>query len=296
VDSLWSPALRERKRVLVYLPPSYAAEPARRYPVAYYLHGLYGSETDWTRQGRLAPTVDSLVSRGMRELIVVMPDGDDGWYTTWQAPADAAACRLVRREEAAEHYCVSHARYDAYVAHDVVAHVDSTYRTLAVRAHRGVAGLSMGGYGAVTLALAYPDVFSAAASHSGVLSPLHRPDADSTAPRERAYAADGAELARLWGGMWPLVRPAFGTDTAHWWARDPSRLLERALADGRAALPRLYLDVGRDDPFAHQTYDFHRTLVRHGVPHEYAVRAGTHDWAYWRHWAAASLLGLAARL
>jgi S-formylglutathione hydrolase FrmB len=294
-DSLRSAALGAWKRYVVYLPPSYR-DSVRRFPVAYYLHGLYGAEGDWTRAGRLAETLDSLVALGMPELVVVMPDGDDGWYTTWARPADPAACRAVQREEPPEHHCVEQARYDDYVAGDLVRHVDGRYRTLAARAHRGIAGLSMGGYGAVTLALRHPELFSAAASHSGTLSMLHRPAADSTTPPGAAYAADSAELAGIWGGMWPRVVPAFGGDTADWWARDPARLLERARREGRGALPRLFLDVGRADPLAHQTYDFHRALVRLGVPHEYAVRDGAHDWTYWRRRAAASLWWLAAGL
>ena len=291
---LWSQSLGTRKRYTIYLPPSYGTDSSARYPVAYYLHGHDGDETSWTALGRLATTMDSLVARGVPEMIVVMPDGDDGWYTTWNALPDLAGCRAAQRTEPAERYCVPWPHYDDYVARDLVAHVDSTWRTLAARAHRGIAGLSMGGYGAVALALAYPDVFSAAASHSGTLSPLHRPSADSLAPPDSAYASDVAELRGIWSaGTWATIRPAFGADTAAWWSRDPGRLLERAREAGRAALPRLYLDVGRDDPYAHQTRDFHRTLVRLGVPHEYAERAGTHDWAYWRRWAATSLWWLA---
>jgi enterochelin esterase-like enzyme len=100
VDSLWSPALGTRKRFLVYLPPSYARAPARRYPVAYYLHGLWGDETNWTRQGRLDAAADSLARLGRPELVVVMPDGDDSWYTTWHTLGTADACRAdtTRRE------------------------------------------------------------------------------------------------------------------------------------------------------------------------------------------------------
>jgi len=69
--------------MMVWLPPSYASQPQRRYPVAYYLHGAFGDENNWVNQGRLAATLDSLVAAGMPEMIVVMPDGDDGFYSTW---------------------------------------------------------------------------------------------------------------------------------------------------------------------------------------------------------------------
>src|SRR5256886_14457119 len=106
-------------------------------------------------------------------MILVMPEGDDGWYTNWEeAPEPYAACladTLLNR--AAPALCVRSARYAEYIARDLVRHVDSTYRTLADRRHRGIAGLSMGGYGAVTIALEHPDVFSAGGGHSGAASP-----------------------------------------------------------------------------------------------------------------------------
>src|ERR1700682_4330852 len=85
-DTLWSQALGTRKQVIIYLPPSYAGAPERRYPVAYYLHGVNGRETDWTRLGQLNVVMDSLAAAGGPEMIVVMPDGDDGLDTKWYSP------------------------------------------------------------------------------------------------------------------------------------------------------------------------------------------------------------------
>ena len=73
-DTFWSQALGIRKRVMIWLPPSYPSQPQKRYPVAYYLHGAQGDETNWLNQGRLATTLDSLVVAGSPEMIVVMPD------------------------------------------------------------------------------------------------------------------------------------------------------------------------------------------------------------------------------
>ena len=160
-DTVWSQALGARKSLTVYLPPSYAASGARRYPVAYYLHGAGGSETDWVKAGHLDATMDSLVAAGGTEMIVVMPDGDDSWWTTYNVLVDAAQCRTLLPASAnADRDCVAWPHYDDYVAFDVVRHVDARYRTVATREGRGIAGLSMGGYGAFQLALQYPQVFS----------------------------------------------------------------------------------------------------------------------------------------
>jgi putative tributyrin esterase len=281
-DTLYSQALGTRKAFVVYLPPSYARDTARRYPVAYYLHGHWGSETDWTRQGALAPTMDSLVAAGMPEMIVVMPDGDDGWYTTWNSLGRYRACMdgpsPGPHAEPRESYCVPWPKYDDYVARDLVAFTDSNYRTHADRAHRGIAGLSMGGYGAVTLALNYPDVFAAAWSHSGFLATMLV--ADSGRTREARSIEELRELRR---GSWYSMGPAFGEDTIGWRARDPATLLRRALGrGGRGELPALGFDVGRDDFFLPQNRAFARALDSLGVRHDYAEHPGRHDWAYWR--------------
>jgi len=276
-DTLWAQSLGVRKAVTVYLPPSYAASPSRRYPVLFYLHGLTGNERNWAEQGGLGATLDSLARAGKGEAIVVMPDGDDGWYTTWNALNDpGCAADTVRKEKAAT-YCVPWLHYDDYVAHDLVKWVDSHYRTRATRASRGIAGLSMGGYGAVSIALSYPTLFAAAASHSGVVSPrLIGPTPYAGQPR---YARDSTELrtTRLWRAM----ASPFGRDTIGWIARDPGRMVERLVARKRA-VPALLIDSGLDDPYVDQSRDLHATLQRLRVPHRYAEWPGGHTWDYWR--------------
>ena len=278
----WSQMLGIPKHARVYLPPSYNSS-SRRYPVAYYLHGVTGDETNWSNQGRLGATMDSLVATGMPEMIVVMPDGDDSWYTTWNALGNFTDCtRNPPKRERAATYCVPWPKYDDYIARDVVAHIDSTYRTVADRAHRGIAGLSMGGYGAVSLALGYPDVFSAAASHSGVLAPLLGMAHDSV-PAPTSDATDIDEVRRRWpDGLWPALNLAFGgRDMYGWWARDPVRIARRAI-DGGRPLPALYVDVGTSDPFLGQNREFVAGAKGLGESVEYHEWPGTHDWNYWR--------------
>jgi len=297
-DSFWSNALGTRKRFVVYLPPSYTTSPSRRYPVAYYLHGMWGDEWNWVRAGSLDHTLDSLTAGGLPEMIVIMPDGDDGWYTTWNSLGNNTECRRGkppgRQSEAVDDYCVPWPKYDDYIARDLVARVDSMYRTVPSRSARAIAGLSMGGYGAVSLALAYPDVFSAAASHSGVLSPLYTgPHPYAKAPR---YASNEAELRTNADGLWSAMLLAFGRDTMGWWARDPGRRAARYGNDERRPMPALMIDVGTGDRYADQSRDFHATLERLGVAHTYAERSGAHDWNYWRRHAVESLRWIGGRI
>jgi S-formylglutathione hydrolase FrmB len=281
-DTLWSQALGTRKVVIVYLPPSYAKSPARRYPVAYYLHGLAGSEVDWTKSGKLNEAMDSLVGAGGPEMIVVMPDGDDGWYTTWNSLVTIEACRKTApAREKADSYCVPWQHYDDYIARDVVPFADTKYRTRGDRRHRAIAGLSMGGYGAMALALEYADLFAAAASHSGVLAPLYAGPAPFDGhPR---WASDAADLEKGWGTLWPRIAPAFGRDTAAWWSRDPGRRLERLVAQkGRSAVPALFADCGAEDPLVDENRAFRWKTEQVGVPIVYHEWPGKHEWPYWR--------------
>ncbi|HSA54816.1 MAG TPA: alpha/beta hydrolase family protein [Gemmatimonadaceae bacterium] len=291
----WSQALGTRKRFLVWLPPSYEAERGRRYPVAIYLHGAFGDETNWTRLGALAGTLDSLAAAGMPELIVVMPDGDDGWYTTWNWLGDYAACRRNRPGDAepAATYCVPWPHYDDYIARDLVAHVDRTFRTIADRRHRGIAGLSMGGYGAVTLALSYPDVFGAAASHSGALAPAFQRRAASTV--RPSFDLDSLEAAYP-EALWAQLRVVFGRDSVGWFARDPLRKAQQLAQTRPLQMPALYVDCGSEDPLLAQNRIFRDGLRALGIDLAYVEYPGAHEWEYWRRHAAQSARWLAQQL
>ncbi len=290
--TLLSHALGVPKRFMVYLPPSYHRETTRRYPVAYYLHGAWGAEDNWVTLGRIDRTLDSLIASGLPEMLLVLPDGDDGWYTTWNALNTTAACRAdtVRSEPAAT-YCVTWPKYDEYVARELVPHVDSAYRTLASREHRGIAGLSMGGYGAITLALRYPDLFAAAASHSGVLSPRYAGPSPYAPPTRYAATVDSIR-GRYAPALWALMRPVFGRDTIGWHARDPA-VHARHLVTARTRVPALFVDIGRDDPFLEQNRAFRTDLAALGIPMKYTEWPGKHDWPYWRLHAAESLVWMA---
>ncbi len=290
-DTIWSQSLGAYKALVIYLPPSYDAQRSARYPLLLYLHGRSGNERNWTVAGQLHRTMDSLVQAGGREAIIAMPDGDDGWYTTWNQLGDVNACRAdtVRREPSTS-YCVPWTRYDDYIVRDVITHLDARYRTVGTRGARGIAGLSMGGFGAITLALQHPELFAAAASHSGVLSPRYLgPTPFAPPPR---YANTTAELQTAARTLWSDLRYVMGKDTIGWNARDPGhmaqRLLARRLPPG-SAMPALMFDVGTADPFVDQNRDLHATLTRLGVPHRYAEWPGAHTWAYWQQHAAESL-------
>lgn len=295
-ERFFSAALGVWKRYLVYLPPSYTTAPQRRFPVAYYLHGYSGNESDWLSRADIAGVMDSLVARAMNEMILILPDGDNGWYANWAEPRDLATCAADSTlAEAVETYCVAYDRYADYIVEDLVRHVDSTYRTISNRAHRGIAGLSMGGYGAVMLALAHPSAFAAAASHSGVLSPFYAGPHPFAGTASYYPSADAAE--RAWGTRrrWSMIAPVMGRDTVGWWSRDPTRLARR-LVRTHTPIPALFFDVGSDDFWADANRAFHAELLALRVPHAYAEWPGAHTWRYWHAHVGESLTWLAGQI
>ena len=287
---------------MVYLPPSYNTASARRYPVAYYLHGAGEGEWAWVTRGHIDVVADSLASRHVAELIIVMPDGDDGYYTTWpdstQYVVDYATCRRAHAwwsslwREKSQDYCVPRPRYDEYLARDLVAHVDSAYRTLPDLAHRGIAGASMGGYGAIYLAITHPEIWGTAASHSGVLAPM-RAAKETSVPEPTVTIG---QLESAYGRRWPYWRVRFGATVADWLLRDPCTGAGNLSSRNISELPALSIDVGVSDPFLFQNRSFHQCLIRLHIPHAYTEGTGTHDWDYWRGHVGNSLRWLAAQL
>lgn len=292
-DVFFSDALGVRKHVVVYLPPSYSRDTDRRFPVAYYLHGLFGSETDWVSKGSIDVTADSLFAAGTPAMILVMPDGDDGWYTTWADQVSYRTCADTLHVEAPDRYCVEHQRYDDYIARDVVRYIDGHYRTIADAAHRGIGGLSMGGYGAISMALHFADVFTAAASHSGVVSPMYTGPHPFTAPAR--YAATVDEIRPTTGTFWPRYMHFWGTSLDRWRAADPAHLAELLVRRGARA-PSLFIDCGSDDGLVDQNRALHSELTRLGVAHGYAEWPGAHTWRYWSTHVAESLAWMGGRI
>jgi enterochelin esterase-like enzyme len=295
-DSLYSPALGVSKTYLIYLPPSYDTATTRRYSVAYFLHGSGGNERSWVSGLAIDSVLDSLVARGTPEMIVVMPDGDNGFYHTWKKSPDYQTC-LKRRavifgSELPTDYCVRHMRYDDYIARDLVQHVDSVYRTIADSQHRGVAGLSMGGYGAVYLPLKYTDVFAAGASLSGAGLALMRIGGypDTTPVRE---AASIEELHAAWASTWDDVTMEIGPGMADWRAVDPVWMARRAVAEHRT-IPALWMIVGTEDESTLTVNRvLHQTLSSLNVSHTYIEAPGAHTLPFWRAHESESLAWLA---
>lgn len=162
VEEIESPALQNNplgdatlRKIPVYLPPSYADNPEKRYPVVFMLHGFTGNSQMWLNTNSFySPNVPERFERLIREklcgeMILVFVDGYNGLGGSQYLNSPATG------------------RYEDFVIQDLVPFIDARFRTLGTRDSRAVAGKSSGGYGAVRLAMRHPEVFAAFASHAG---------------------------------------------------------------------------------------------------------------------------------
>lgn len=276
-------ALGVDKTVLVYLPANYDVDPAKRYPVFYYLHGLGGDETNWVSYGKLPAAADAM----KLEAIVVMPDGDNNFYFDSPMAEDYDACMksgkgMFSSVQSHPDTCVHASKYETYIQHDLIAWTDTTYRTLAKREARAIAGLSMGGFGALQLGMRFPETFAAVASHSGVdalllKAPLPYPAGH---PEKADLVTDVAHWGEELGAMGAWFRKLFGADIAAWRAVDPATLAQ-SLEPGKLAI---YLDCGTEDDYSlhHAANYLHDILTARHIEHAYFLGPGQHNFSFWR--------------
>ena len=235
-ETVQSGALGKEMKYRVLLPEGYDGT-LERYPVLYLLHGLWGSYSDWTTRTNIAA-----YSRRL-PLIIVMPDAGNGWYVN---AADGSG------------------RFEDHVFNELPADVVKKFRTINSRYGRAVAGLSMGGYGALKIALKRPGAFAVAASFSGAFNATRDGELEKLIGDEEAQ-----RLQRIFG-------PA-GGDT-----RKQNDVFALASAMKPAAAPYVYIDCGiADNALITANRDAVAALHKAGVAYEYHEVAGAHSWDYW---------------
>ena len=214
--------------VSVVLPDNYGA---RRLPTVYLLHGFGDTNlVGYLGRTNIRQLADQL------GIIVVIPDGDTSWY--FDSPVDPTY------------------RYETFVASELVNYIDKNYLTLARRERRAVTGLSMGGHGALYLAIRHQDTFGAAGSMSGGVD--FRPFPDN------------------WN-----IKLRLGEYKSHKenWEKNTVIAQLPLLKDGTL---QLIIDCGTEDFFFQVNTQLHEALAKQGIHHEFTTRQGSHSWDYWR--------------
>jgi len=266
---------------LVFLPPSYAKEKSRRYPVVYALHGYSIGAEQWSKEILVPQTIEGAFAQGAREMIVVLPDSktvhNGSMYSSSATTGD----------------------FERFVARDVVAYTDAHYRTIPERASRGLVGHSMGGYGATRIGMKHASVFGSVYIMSPCcLSPRQAgpPNADLEKSLEVVKTpADSASLpffaraqlasAAAWSPD-PKSPPLFlelptrGGEPrpdvlAKWAANAPLAFLDQYV--GNLRLYRaIAIDVGDQDRLRADASKLHEALDRYSIANTFEVYPGTH--------------------
>jgi enterochelin esterase-like enzyme len=265
--------------VIVFLPPSYATEGARRYPVVYALHGYSIGAEQWAQEIHVPQTIEGAFAQGAREMIVVLPDSktvhNGSMYSSSVTTGD----------------------FERFVAKDVVSYVDAHYRTIPERESRGLVGHSMGGYGAARIGMKHADVFGSVYIMSPCcLTPRGGRPLDPeveealkavTTPADSAslpfFARAQLATAAAWSpdpGNPPLYLQLPTGDReaevlAKWAANAPLAFLDQYVRDLRR-YRAIAIDVGDEDRLKEGSERLHDALDRYGIENSFEVYPGTH--------------------
>lgn len=267
--------------VIVFLPPSYATQKTRRYPVIYALHGYSIGAEQWTHEIHVPQTIEGAFAQGAQEMIVVLPDSktvhNGSMYSSSVTTGD----------------------FEQFIAHDLVAYIDAHYRTIATRTSRGLAGHSMGGYGASRIGMKHSDVFGSlyimspccmSARQAGPANP-----ANEKALEEVKTVADSAKLpfglraqlasAAAWSPN-PKNPPLYldlptkdgvarPDVLAKWAANAPLAFVDQYIGNLRQ-YRGIAIDAGDQDGLRIDAGKLHEVLDSYGVANTFEIYHGTH--------------------
>lgn len=238
--TLTSKLIDEKLPYWAILPNGYS-ESRRKYPVLYLLHGLFGNCENWIDLTSVVEIV------GRENLVVITPEGKDGWY--------------VDSSTAANH------RFESYVMAELIPQIEREFRIDGSRGMRAIAGNSMGGYGAIKFGLKYPSQFAFAGSFSGAF------DAPKVSDKN-----PGA----FWEGSEGSIMVAFGEEESTVRRNDDLfALIDQMTARELKRLPEVYMDCGTGDHFIGVNRELSGAMAGKQIAHEFQESPGGHDWEYW---------------
>jgi len=269
------------REVIVFLPPSYARQKSRRYPVVYALHGYSIGAEQWTKEIHVPQTIEGAFAQGAPEMIVVLPDSktvhNGSMYSSSATTGD----------------------FERFIAHDVVAWIDQHYRTIPHRTSRGLAGHSMGGYGASRIGMKYPDMFgslyimSPCCMTARGAGPVN-PEAEKTlegvkTPEDSAKLPFGLRAQLASAAAWspnpknpPLYLDLPSKDgkvnqqvVAKWAANAPLAFIDQYIGNLRR-YKAISIDVGDQDGLRAGAARMHEILDSYGIANSFEIYQGTH--------------------
>jgi len=228
----------------VVLPPSYDAEKTRHYPILYLLHGLGDNDQFLIHSGGMNLIDDLWEQKQLAEFLIVTPAAGASFYIN---------SRDGKR------------RYEDFFLQEFMPGVEKRYRIQPGRVSHGIAGISMGGYGALHIAFKHPQLFAAVGAHSAALI--------EKLPNISGRDAQQMSVLRVLGS-------AFGSpfDGAFWTQNDPVTIARTANLAGM----KIYFDCGSEDEYGFESgaQSLDKLLTTRHIPHEFHLYPGGHDWTY----------------
>ena len=247
--TLKSTILGKSVKYTVYLPADYDHS-ERNYPVVYLLHGYTDDNTGWLQFGEVNRYADQAIADGtIPPMIIIMPNADSSWY--------------INSYDGKE-------KYEDFFIKEFMPAIEKSYHIKAEKKYRGIAGLSMGGYGTLVYSLKYPQLFAAAAPLSAAVFD----DAAMTTMPDNNY--EGA-----FGQLFGRGLKANDRMNKAWYDNSVLKIVETKSTDDLKKV-RYWIDCGDDDFLTKGNCLLHILLTDKKVPHEYRVRDGAHNWTYWR--------------
>ncbi len=267
--------------VFVFLPPSYTSQKSRRYPVVYALHGYSIGAEQWTHEIHVPQTIEGAFAQGAQEMIVVVPDSKTAYGGSMYSSS------------------VTTGDFEQFIAHDVVAYIDAHYRTLPNRLSRGLAGHSMGGYGASRIGMKHPDVFGSvyimspcclAARGAGPANPENEKALEAVkTPADSATLPFGLRAQLASAAAWspnpknpPLYLDLATKDgspqpdvIAKWAANAPLAFVDQYITNLRR-YRAIAIDVGDQDNLRAGAGKLHEILDNYGIANTFEIYHGTH--------------------
>jgi len=243
-NSLPSKILGRAVSYCILLPPSYDHEKARHYPILYLLHGLGDNDQMLIHSGGLNLVEDLWEQHQLGEFLIATPAARASFYIN----------SLDGRQ-----------RYEDFFLREFMPGIERRYRTLPGRKSRGIAGISMGGYGALHIAFRHPQLFGVVGAHSAAL----------IEQLPTVSANDSRQISQL-----RVLGSAFGSpfDPAFWKENDPVTIARTANLAGL----EIYFDCGSQDDYGFEdgALVLDRLLTARHIPHEFHLYPGGHDWTY----------------
>jgi len=246
--TIQSKILNKEVRFTIYLPFDYETS-NRYYPVVYLLHGYSDNDMGWLQFGEANMIADEgIANREIPAMILVMPDGGVSWYVN--------------------NYDNS-VRYEDFFYQEFIPYIESHYRIRAEKRYRGIAGLSMGGYGTLVNAFKHPDMFCACAAYSvGAFTD------------EEIINFNDAQWDNVLGKVFGVGLKGKDRLTDHYQSYSLFNLIKTRTEKIKSV--RIYIDCGDDDFLYKGNCALHVLLRDLNVPHEFRMRDGGHTWTYWR--------------